>query len=390
MRDTIIMETIMRKIIRSSNFAASALLLASVAVTAGAAQPSANRLPHFDPINFSNSTQIDNQWYPLVPGTQFIYEGSAVRGSGLRPHRVVFTVTDLTKVINGVRTVVMWDRDFNNGKLVEAELAFHAQDNAGNVWNLGEYPEEYERGKFAGASSTWIAGVGSTRAGILIRAHTNPRVGTPSYAQGWSPDILFSDRARVFKIDQEVCVPFNCYEDVLVTDEFSVLEPGDGHQRKFYAPGVGTVLITAAGGKDLETLELIKIVQLSPEQLANAREKALKLDERAYRISPELYGDTSPAEYSPLAPGLRLRAGDVSSLLAEPELDLLDDSSELDSLGIDTLTAGRAVFQPMRHSLIPLGAIPEPSAAMMASLGMLLVVLLTMRDPRRRIVKLQP
>ena len=43
-------------------------------------------------------------------------------------------------MINGVNAVVVWDRDFQNGELVEEELAFMAQDDAGNVWSLGEYP----------------------------------------------------------------------------------------------------------------------------------------------------------------------------------------------------------------------------------------------------------
>src|SRR5687768_12049769 len=67
----------------------------------------------FDRRNFSDSTRIDNRWHPLVPGTQFVYEGESDRGQGRRPHQVIFTVTDLTKVINGVRTVVLWDRDIN-------------------------------------------------------------------------------------------------------------------------------------------------------------------------------------------------------------------------------------------------------------------------------------
>ena len=50
----------------------------------------------FNRDNFSESTNIDNKWSPLVPGTQFIYEGRSNRGHGRRPHRVVFTATDLT------------------------------------------------------------------------------------------------------------------------------------------------------------------------------------------------------------------------------------------------------------------------------------------------------
>jgi len=73
----------------------------------------------------------------MVPGAQFILDGKRTGGSGLRHHRVVFIITDLTKMINGVRTVVIWERDFNAGQLVESELAFHAQDNKRNVWLFG-------------------------------------------------------------------------------------------------------------------------------------------------------------------------------------------------------------------------------------------------------------
>ena len=111
--------------------------------------------PDFDAKNFSDSTKIDNKYSPLEPGTQFIFEGRSNRGLGRLPHQVIFTVTDLTKEINGVRTVVLWDRDINAGKLLEGELALWAQDDDGNVWLLGEYPEEYdEHGKFEARART--------------------------------------------------------------------------------------------------------------------------------------------------------------------------------------------------------------------------------------------
>jgi hypothetical protein len=152
----------------------------------------------------------------------------------LRGASVVFTVTDLTKVIDGVRNVVLYDLDYNAGNLVEAELAFHAQDDGGNVWNMGEYPEEYDDGKFTGAPDTWITGLAGARAGVIMRAA--PRVGTSSYLQGWAPAIEFNDTAKVLKVGQRTCVPARCYDDVLVTDEYSPDEP-DAHQQKFYAPG---------------------------------------------------------------------------------------------------------------------------------------------------------
>jgi hypothetical protein len=96
--------------------------------------------------------------FPLRPGTQFKYRGKIVEGDTSEPHTVVFTVTDLTKMVNGVRTVVARDQDFLRGDLQEQELAFFAQDDRGNVWNFGEYPEEYKDGKFTGAPSTWVRG----------------------------------------------------------------------------------------------------------------------------------------------------------------------------------------------------------------------------------------
>ena len=119
---------------------------------------------------FDDPTHIDNRWLPFTPGTQFVYEGSAiVNEEDRQPRRVVTTVTDLTKVIDGVRVLVIWETDYTAGKLSEPELAFFAQDNAGNVWLFGEYPEEYENGKFDKAPA-WISGQKGARAGITMPA----------------------------------------------------------------------------------------------------------------------------------------------------------------------------------------------------------------------------
>jgi outer membrane autotransporter protein len=248
----------------------------------------------FEPDNFFNPTQINNRFLPLVPGTVLVLEGQANRGGGGSPHRVTFIVTDLTKVINGVRTVVVWDRDVNNGQLVESELAFFAQDNVGRVWNLGEYPEEFDQGEFLGAPNTWIAGKAGAKAGVHMLA--KPRVGRPRYLQGLAPDIEFLDTAKVSDTGRRVRVPFDLYGDVVVTDETSPLEPDSGHQRKFHAPGVGIVKIGPVGDPEAETLELVKLLHLSPDQLARVSMEALRLDNRGYQVSPDLYGQTSPAE----------------------------------------------------------------------------------------------
>ena len=88
----------------------------------------------FDRSAFHTPTVIDNPYSPLIPGTQYVLSGQANRGGGLLPHTVVFTVTDVTKEIDGIKTIALWDRDFNEGVLAEEELAFFAQDDYGNIW----------------------------------------------------------------------------------------------------------------------------------------------------------------------------------------------------------------------------------------------------------------
>jgi len=255
----------------------------------------------FDSRNFDRSTHIDNKWFPLKPGTQFVYEGFTIEEGKRVPHRVVFSVTDLTKVIGGVRAVIAHEQDYSAEKLVEAEIVFFAQDNDGTVWQLGQYPEEYENGKLVGAPA-WIHGIQDARAGIIMKAE--PRPGTPSYSQGWGPAVNWMDRGMVYQVGQKTCVPLKCYEDVLVIDETTEQEPG-AHQHKYHARGVGVVRVGwgGEGEKTKETLELVKVVQLGPQALAAVRAEALKLETRAYKISKNVYVHTPPAEHTPGAKG---------------------------------------------------------------------------------------
>jgi hypothetical protein len=258
-------------------------------------QAAEKKFEDFDPNNFDRATKIDNKWIPMRPGTRWVYEGTTVEDDGtVVPHRVVINVTDLTKVIGGVHSVVSWDLDYSDGEIVEVELAFLAQDNDGNVWRMGEYPEEYEGGKLV-AIKTWLHGLEDARAGIMMKA--KPQVGTPSYSQGWGPAVNWTDRGKVDQVGQRISVPAATYEDVLVIAETSASEP-DAQQLKYYAPGVGNVRIgwRGAGEKTRETLELVEFVQLGPKELDEVRAEALKMEKRAYEISKNLYVHTPPAE----------------------------------------------------------------------------------------------
>ena len=248
----------------------------------------------FERTNFDNSTTVDNKWFPLEPGAHSVFEGSAFDDGQRISRRVLTTVTDLSKVINGVNSVVVWERDYSEGRLVETELGFFAQDNYGNVWHMGEYPEEYENGEFDKAPG-WLAGSKGASAGIAMRAE--PRLKTPSYAQGYAPPpINWIDRGRVYKVGQNTCVPVGCYEDVLVIEEFERNKPG-AYQLKYYAPGVGDIRVGWRGPEEEEKegLDLVKDVSLSPQGLAKARAEALELEKHAYEIK-DYYRKTQPAK----------------------------------------------------------------------------------------------
>ena len=241
----------------------------------------------FNAKSFSaKSIVVDNPFLPLTPGAQYTLTGTTTAGS----HQVVFTVTSVTKWVNHVRTVVIWDRDFQDGELAEEELAFMAQDDAGNVWSLGEYPEEHEDGDVS-APSTWLAGHHGATGGVLMQAQ--PKTGTPAYIQGRSPEIEFFDKAKVAQLDQSVCVPVDCYKGVLVVDEWDpTAQPEDGHQFKYHAPGVGVVKIVGKGGVEQETLVLTKAKTLSADQLDAANQRVFELDQRAYRLAKSVYAKT--------------------------------------------------------------------------------------------------
>jgi hypothetical protein len=256
------------------------------------------RFEDFDRKNFDRSTDVDNKWFPLKPGMQYVYKGTTQEGKKRVPHRLVVTVTDLTKMIDGVRTIVVWEVDYKGGRLVETEIVFFAQDKDGNVWHLGQLRETYDEKEFVGGRA-FLSGTDGARAGIIMQAE--PRLGTPSYSQGYAPPPFnWTDRAKVDQVGQKTCVLTGCYQDILVTAESSDEEGPEAQQLKYYAPGVGFVRVgwRGKGEKVRETLELAEVVKLDSAALAKARADALELEKRAY-----IYGRTPPAELLPQASG---------------------------------------------------------------------------------------
>lgn len=273
------------------------LSLASAACTTARTTPIAVQKPltpfktNVDPSIFDeNSANITNQWVPLTPGTQWIWEGQALDGEDVIKRRVVFTVTDLTKEIGGVMTRVGWDRDFNNGVLLEEEVIFLAQDKQGNIWHFGQYVELYDEAGELDGGRAWLAGyLDGAKAGYHMKA--NSKVGDTPYSQGYAPPPYYwDDFSRVIQTGAKACVKAGCYDDVLVIEEYEPTKPG-ASQIKYYAKGVGNIKVGWRGNDaEQEEMELIRKLTVPPEQLAQARERALKMEARAmvYGYTPAM------------------------------------------------------------------------------------------------------
>ena len=125
-----------------------------------------------------------------------------------------------------------------DGELTEDTLDWFAQDKAGNVWYFGEESKQFEDGIVIGIDGSWQAGVDDAKPGIVMKA--KPKVGDvyrQEYAISEAEDI-----ADVVALGQTISVHGKTYKNVLVTHEFSGLEPS-ANERKFYAPNVGNVLV---------------------------------------------------------------------------------------------------------------------------------------------------
>jgi hypothetical protein len=246
--------------------------------------------------NFSHGLRIDNRYLPWVPGSRHTYTGTTVDDTGTRvSHTVITTVTDLYKVVDGIRSRVIYDVDRNSSGVTEAELAFFAQDDRGNVWNVGEYPEEYDNGTFTGAPSTWISGQAGATGGLHMLAHPKNRaLWEHEYLQGRAPAIDFLDCAEIESAGGTATVPAGHFTGVLTTYERSPLASRTAIQTKEHAPGVGIVRIGAVHDPEGEQLQLVRMNWLSPSQLRAVDAQARALDRHAYQVS-HVYRATTPA-----------------------------------------------------------------------------------------------
>lgn len=199
-----------------------------------------------DPADFT--TEIDNPYWPMKPGSRWIYREPGEKGRRLR---VEVTVTGKTKTVDGIKARVIHDvvSDEKSGEPVEVTDDWYAQDRLGNIWYLGEATREYKNGKPTTTTGSWEAGVNGAQAGVIVLAE--PRVGD-EYRQEYLKGKA-QDAARVLSLDERVRVPLAAYEHTLMTRDFTPLDP-EVLENKYYAPGVGPVLTLDVPSGDREEL----------------------------------------------------------------------------------------------------------------------------------------
>jgi hypothetical protein len=195
-----------------------------------------------DPANFVAT--IDNPFFPLALGTKWTYGGD---------EKVVVTVTSDTKLILGVPATVVRDQVFVGGKLEEDTFDWFAQDRQGNVWYFGEQTAEYSNGKITSRKGSWTAGVDGAQPGIVMLAQ--PRAGD-SYRQEYLVGEA-EDLAKVTALSGKITVPAGSFNDVLVTEEWTPLEPGF-RERKTYARDIGLVDSRSISGSQVVQLVAVK------------------------------------------------------------------------------------------------------------------------------------
>jgi hypothetical protein len=217
--------------------------------TTAEALPQGSEPIELEPADFVD--RIDNPYWPMLPGSRWVYRETDADGNELQ---VEVAVTGRTKRILGIDATVVHDVVSENGELIEDTYDWYAQDADGNVWYLGEDTKEYENGKVVSTEGSWEAGVDGAQAGVVMPA--DPEVGMTYRQEHYAGEA--EDRGEILSLDEHAEVPYGSFDEVLMTKDTTPLEP-DVVEHKLYAKGVGPVLtIAVSGGGGREELVIFE------------------------------------------------------------------------------------------------------------------------------------
>ena len=212
----------------------------------GADLPQGSESVDLEPADFT--TEIDNPYWPMTPGSEWVYRETDSEGT---VQKVVVTVTERTKQIaNGVEARVVRDVVTEDGVPTEVTDDWYAQDSEGNIWYLGEATTEYSNGKPKSTKGSFEAGVDGAQPGIILPANPEPGM---TYRQEYYAGEA-EDEGAIVALDEQAEVPAGHFTGALMTRDTNPLEP-KVLEFKFYAPDVGPVLaVSVSGGSDREEL----------------------------------------------------------------------------------------------------------------------------------------
>lgn len=239
-------------------------------VLGGNAAGAATLLPDFSSATFAPGAAINNLYFPLGPSYQ-----ATLAAEGLDEDGEPFSETTQLSfggtgpTLLGVQTTVQYDLASEDGVIVEETFDYYAQDTDGNVWYFGEDVINYvydEDGNLIETNneSAWLAGIGGALPGYIMPA--TPEVGQ-DYFQEFSEVAGALDEALVFATGLTVGSGGVTYKDVIAILETTELDP-DAKEFKYYAPGVGLILIEEGLDDSFGNPELVfEIVPTAPVPL---------------------------------------------------------------------------------------------------------------------------
>ena len=170
-----------------------------------------------------------NDYFRLEPGWVLVLEKAK--------ERLVITVLDETRLVDGVETRIVEERESKGGQLVEISRNFFAFNTADRgVYYFGEEVDIYKNGKVVRHEGAWESGKNGARFGLMVPGR--PQVGARFY-QEVAPGVAM-DRAKIVALDASLRTPAGEFTGCLEFVETTPLEPF-ARDTKIYAPGVGLV-----------------------------------------------------------------------------------------------------------------------------------------------------
>ena len=241
----------------STNVLAAVILIFSLAASALMANSHASTDDGFDKsFSLDECTLVpngSNSYFFLHPGYQLTLEGQD-DGDRLQ---LILTVLNETRMVDGVETRVVEERESENGELIEVSTNYFAVCTETNdIYYFGEEVNMYEDGTIQSNEGAWLAGENGSMAGLLYPA--NPTVGMKFY-QEIAPGIA-EDRAEIISLNEMLEVPAGNFNKVMKVEETTPLEPRE-REFKYYAAGIGLLQ-----DEDLKlTKYVIPVVAQTPE-----------------------------------------------------------------------------------------------------------------------------